>query len=43
MNRLNSGDFQKFAENFKIKFPGNMTKNLVSPESAGFTESVPIF
>ena len=35
--------FQKYVENFKIKFPGNWTKTLISPESPWFTESLPIF
>ena len=35
--------FQKFTQNFKIEFPRNWTKSLISPESALFTESVAIF
>ena len=35
--------FQKFVENFKIEFPGNGTKTLISPEWKWFTGSVPIF
>ena len=35
--------FQKLSKNFKIKFPGNWTKTLISPESARLTEVVPTF
>ena len=35
--------FQKLSNNFKIEFPANRTKNLISPESEWFTESVPNF
>ena len=35
--------FQKMSKNFKIEFPRNRTKILLSPESAWFTELVQIF
>ena len=38
-----STQFQKLSKNFKIEFPGNWTKILISPESEWFTESVPNF
>ena len=35
--------FQKFHKYFKIHFPGNCIKILISPESGCFTDSFPTF
>ena len=38
-----STQIQKLSKNFKIEFPGNWRKTLISPESAWLTELFPIF
>ena len=35
--------FEKFLENFKIEIPRNRTKILIFPESALFTDLIPMF
>ena len=35
--------FQNLSKNFKIEFPGNWSRTLISPESAWFTKSFPVF
>ena len=35
--------FQNLSEIFKIEFPGNWKKSLISPESTWFTDSFPTF